>query len=60
MPLSTIISEQNGQFRITIPLHIVKSLRLQPGDLLDWSITSSGTATLSKMIKVSAVHKGGL
>lgn len=60
MANTTTISEQKGQFRITIPIYIVQAMRLKQGDLLDWSVTSSKAATITKMIKVTAIHKGSI
>lgn len=56
----TTITEQNGQYRITIPVYIVKAMRLNSGDSLDWTVQSSNTTMLTKMIKVTAIHTAGV
>lgn len=60
MAHTTTISEQDGQFRITIPIYIIKAMRLSKGDLLDWTISTSKSATITRMIKTTAIHKGTL
>ena len=53
----TVITEYSGQFRITIPKSIIKQMKLRSGDVLDWTIVTSKTVGLSKMIKATAFHK---
>lgn len=60
MSENTVVSENNEQYRITIPLRIVHAMRLKKGDVLNWTICSSKSVTVTRMIKTTAIHKDTL
>lgn len=53
---TTVITENLGQYRITIPKYIIKALRLNKGDKLCWTIASKHSATITPLIKTTAIY----
>lgn len=44
--------------RTTVPSHIVKKLKLERGDHLDWDIDKEGTKWVAKLVKVENKGSG--
>ncbi len=58
MANSTVVTETKGQFRITVPISIIRAMRISRGDYLNWTVMSANSTSLTKMVKLSAIHKG--